>query len=381
MAAEKVQVASVVSDEGIKLDAQGDFKGAIEKYTEATESLSSALEAMDEETRDRCDVESFKDQLVKRIAHLQSVDPAEVIPVDKMLNAVYLRVLDQSIRSNVTSAVGDLPDKLIRDMITAAVVGDQGVRIDRMGNSNSALDKYQESVNLLSNVLAAMSDDAPDKPNVVANMDQMMTRIGHLKSCSDLSVPPECVDKMIKPVLLEALHQQIRKAVPALDYPQGAQTLSACVVIGAGLGFLVLGGALGVITGAVTLGLMATRQDTAGAVVRSAGEVGLDMQAKAIDLNEKHHITEKLFEAGVSATTAAQALDEKYSISQKVGQGLENAGHRIMEIEKEYHVTDKVAEGIAGSAQRVTDILSRGKHDAPALAPLEDAAELPETRA
>merc|ERR1719203_1550419 len=228
-------------------------------------------------------------------------------------------------------------------MIAAATLADEGIRLDRSGSSSGALEKYEESQGRLVKVLARMPEDAPDKANVAENLFRLVARVDHLKNTSPDAVEP--VQKVLEFVPLETLVDAAQK-VPrlvtatneAVDRAGGVKTMGAAMAVGAGLGFFMLGGAIGVLGGAALLGHMVTRQDKAGDVARAAGGVGLAAASRVHDLEEKHGISVKLAAAGTSAMEAAKQADEKYKITERIGEGVEAAKVKAIQLDQEHGI-------------------------------------------
>ena len=99
-------------------------------------------------------------------------------------------------------------------------------------------------------------------------------------------------------------------------------TVAACAGVGAVGAFMLLGGWVGTIPaavgGAALAGYAATRQDGVGEAARAVGDGVITAGSKAQELNEKHHITDKMRDVAVKAANKAKEVDDKYHVIDQV---------------------------------------------------------------
>jgi len=258
-------------------------------------------------------------------------------------------------------AGGSEQDECTSHVIAASVAENAGIDLDRAGDVRGAIAKYEECERELSAAIAAaMPAHAEDHPKLVQHRREVLDRIKHLRSLNGrpATIP---VEDQIKAVQLGM--QASSAATAAVGSAGGVKTLAACAALGAGAGFMVLGGTVGagisIVGGAACAGYAATRSDKVGDAARAAGGLALKGADKAKELNDKHHITEKLTDAGTKAVVAARGADEKYGISTKVADGLGAAIKKAGDIEQKHKVTDKVAGGISAGLGRLSQALER----------------------
>jgi len=248
-------------------------------------------------------------------------------------------------------------DQCIAHVLAASQIENEAMELDRAGDSAAAVRKYEQcAAELGAAIAAALPDHAEDQPKLAQHRSEILDRVAHLKSMrgKPASIP---VEDQIRAVQLGM--QASSAATAAVGSAGGVKTFAACAALGAGAGFMVLGGAIGVVGGAVAAGYMATRGDKAGDAARAAGGAGLTAASKAKELNDKHQVAQKATELGKQAFSSAKAADAKYGISTKIGQGVGAAMSKAKDIEQKHHVTDKVAGGISTGLGKLTSALSR----------------------
>jgi len=252
-------------------------------------------------------------------------------------------------------------DECIQHVVAASVAENAGIDADRAGNVPGAIAKYEECERELAAAIAvAIPAHAEDHPKLVQHRREILERVAHLKSLNGrpATIP---VEDQIKAVQLGM--QATSAATAAVGSAGGVKTLAACAALGAGAGFLVLGGTIGagvsIVGGAAAAGYAATRSDKVGDAARAAGGLAIKGADKAKEINDKHHLTEKLADAGTKAVAAAKGADDKYGISTKLATGIGAAVKKAGEIENKHKVTDKVAGGISAGLGRLSQVLDR----------------------
>lgn len=270
-------------------------------------------------------------------------------------------------------SAGDEQDECIRHVTAASVAENAGIDLDRAGDVKGAIAKYEECEHLLAAAIAAaMPAHAEDHPKLVQHRREIVDRIAHLKSLNGrpATIP---VEDQIKAVQLGM--QATSAANAAVGSAGGMKTLAACAALGAGAGFIVLGGTVGVgvsvVGGAAAAGYAATRGDKVGDVTRKAGSFAIQGAEKAKELNDKHHITEKIADAGSKAVARAKEADQKYGITTKVADGFGVAVKKAGDFEQKHKVTDKVASGISAGLGKLTKALDRRPTSASSSGPAQ----------
>lgn len=231
------------------------------------------------------------------------------------------------------------------------------VDLDRSGNNQAAIQKYEESVRQLEAAIAITSsggDHAEDHPKLVQHRDEVRTRITYLRGLAG-KAPTIPVEEQIKAVQIGM--QAASSAASAAGQAGGVKTLAACAALGAGAGLMMLG-PVGAVAGAVGAGYVATRQDKAGEVARSAGGLGVAAVTKAKEINDQHQISTKVVEAGKHGFAAAKEADTKYGVTTKISSAASTAMAKGREIEQTHHVTDKVASGFSKGLTKLTAVLA-----------------------
>lgn len=232
---------------------------------------------------------------------------------------------------------------------------------DRAGDSKGAIAAYKECLRKYSDAIKNLSPNhADDGPKLEKHRDEISERIKHLESLrGQASTIP--VEDQIKAVQLGM--KAMKSAQGAGEAAGGVKTLGACAALGAGAGFLVLGGivgpALAVVGGAAAAAGLATRSDAVGDAARSAGSAAVHGAEKASELNQKHKVVETLTECGKKAVERAKEVDEKHGIREKLMLGAQHVAAKASEIEQKHHVTDKVASGLGSAFSKLSSKLDK----------------------
>jgi len=75
--------------------------------------------------------------------------------------------------------------------------------------------------------------------------------------------------------------------------PSSSSSIGPAAVAGGVLGFLIGGPVFGVLLG-LGSGFASTRQGAAGDIARATGDVAVTVKEKATEINQEHHMTQKL---------------------------------------------------------------------------------------
>jgi len=141
------------------------------------------------------------------------------------------------------------------------------------------------------------------------------------------------------------------------------KTMAAVAALGAGAGFLVLGGAigtsLGVIGGAAAATYCATRSDKVGDATRTAGGIAVKGVERAAELNQKHQVTAKMTQAGQQVAQRAVETNEKYKITDKISGVVSAAMQKAQQVEEKHHVTDKAASTVSRGFTKLSSMLDK----------------------
>lgn len=264
-------------------------------------------------------------------------------------------------------------DPCVGHVIAASQAENEAIELDRAGDVQAALRKYEESEReLAAAIAAALPAHADDQPKLIQHRQEVLDRIRHLKSLRSGALPSIPVEQQIKAVQLGM--QATSAANAAASQAGGVKTLAACAALGAAGGFVVLGGLVGstaaVVGGAAGAAYVATRQDTLGSAARSAGGMAIKGAEKAQELNREHRITHKIAEAGSKGAARAQEVNVKYGISDKVTKGVSSAVAKAKDIDEKHHVTNRMASGLASGFGKLSAALDKKpKQEASGSAP------------
>eukprot|EP00449_Zooxanthella_nutricula_P019485 CAMPEP_0198556050 /NCGR_PEP_ID=MMETSP1462-20131121/86008_1 /TAXON_ID=1333877 /ORGANISM="Brandtodinium nutriculum, Strain RCC3387" /LENGTH=275 /DNA_ID=CAMNT_0044286785 /DNA_START=1 /DNA_END=824 /DNA_ORIENTATION=- len=257
--------------------------------------------------------------------------------------------------------MAETPDECTRHVVAASAAENAGIELDRAGKVREAIAKYEECEReLAAAIAAARPAHAEDHPKLVQHREEVLSRIAHLRTLNGR--PPTIpVEDQIKAVQLGM--QATSAAQAAVGSAGGVKTMAACAAMGVGAGLIVLGGTLGVtisaIGGAAGAAYVATRQDKAGEMARKAGEVAIHGAERAVELNEKHRVTEKIADAGSKVVAKARETDEKYDITGKIAHGAEKLAAKAKEVEQRHSITDRVAAGISAGFGKLSSAMEK----------------------
>lgn len=260
-------------------------------------------------------------------------------------------------------------DQCIQYVRKAAEAENAGIALDRANNSIVAIRKYEECERSLEKAVELSSPwHLDDQPKLVQHRAEILKRIEYLK---DLGGGPGKlpVEEHIKAVQLsmkvEALKQKPgRRASTATTggIPKGEMqeltTFGAAAGLGAAAGFLVLGGPVAIIGGALAGGFLSTRENAAGDATRGVAGAAVAAGGRAAELNREHRVTSNLCAAGSAAVERVQDTNERYNVSGTVMNGVASVCSSMADFEGRYHVLDKVAATVSGAASAVATALS-----------------------
>jgi len=256
-------------------------------------------------------------------------------------------------------------DPFVRHVRAAAALENEGIELDRLGDNDTAIHKYEECLSELS---AAIRDAFPrhvdDQPKLAQHRADICDRIAHLKQMKGQpAVRP--VEDHIHPVELGLFTN--KDASESSRASRGVKTVASCAAMGAGAGVIVLGSTIGapiaLVGGAAAAGYVAMRKDRAGESARVAGSKGLAAAAVAKDLNEKHRLTQKLITAGKAAGSAgmtaavkAKEFNERHQVVEKVKYASKEAWAKAKETNTKYEITTKIGAGVSSAVAKGREI-------------------------
>jgi len=111
------------------------------------------------------------------------------------------------------------------------------------------------------------------------------------------------------------------------------------------------------LAGAAGAAYASTRKDTAGEIVRSAGNGAVSAYEKAKSFNEEHQITQKAGEAARASFAKAKELNEKYQITTRSKEAIENSYNAAVEYNKKHSITQRMGESISRGLDMFTSSL------------------------
>lgn len=111
----------------------------------------------------------------------------------------------------------------------------------------------------------------------------------------------------------------------------GAKVMAGAAAVG--------GLAVGAVAGSTMLGVAAaggaayaaTRNDALGDAAKATGKAALSLGNKAVELNNKHHITAQVGAAASKGLATAQAIEQKHNVTSKLAGGITKGMNAITE--------------------------------------------------
>lgn len=252
-------------------------------------------------------------------------------------------------------------DECVGRVLAFSSLESSAITLDRSGDSTGALKLYKAAAaELEASVKTADIAHQADKPHLVQHLYELKARMKYLKGLHG-NPPSIPVEEHIKPVQL-AMTQDVSNTTQASN--SKLKTVAACAGVGAAGAFVLLGGWVGtipaVVGGAAVAGYAATRQDGVGEAARTVGGGVIAAGDRAQELNEKHHITDKMKEVAMKAKDRAKEVDNKYHVVDHVKEGAERAAAKAKEVDEKYHVADHMAEGTAKAFDKIKIALGPG---------------------
>lgn len=255
-----------------------------------------------------------------------------------------------------------MEDECTRRVLAASVAESEAMELDKNGDVQSAIRKYELcDKELAAAIAAALPAHAADQPKLVQHRSEVLDRMQHLRSLRPGQAATIPLEQQIRAVQLGI--QATSTANAAVSSAGGVKTLAACAALGAAGGLIVLGSTVGLgvaaVGGAAGAAYLATRSDKVGEAARTAGGLAVQGAEKAQELNKEHKITDKLAEAGSKAVAMAKDMNERYGIADKVSQGVSTAVTKAKEIEEKHHVTTKIAAGLSAGLSKLSSALDK----------------------
>lgn len=247
---------------------------------------------------------------------------------------------------------------LCRQVLSAASTENEAIELDRRGDPAAALVRYESAVKELQSATEMCPKDSSDYPKLVQHRSELLERISHLKSLKG-GAPTIALEDQIKAVQLSM--QVVNEGSAHVSAAGGVKAFAAVAAVGAGASAIILGSTIGIplaaVGGAAAAGYCATRSDKVGEAARGIGNLAIAGVDKAMELNEKHKIAEKMIEVGKQGVALAKQTDEKYGITDKVATGVNTAVAKAVEFESKHQVSSKVMSGVASGLDKVSSAL------------------------
>jgi len=246
-------------------------------------------------------------------------------------------------------------DACVQQVVEACMLEKEAIELDRSGKTVEAVAKYRECEKALDRgiQIAISTGHTDDHPKLVQHRGQVLERISHLSSLGGkpATIP---VEQHIKPVELSMV-VSLPESSTAYDATD-MKTVAVYAALGAGAGFLVLGGTVAVVGGAAGGAYLATRQGNAGEAVCAVGDFAKAGAHKTMELNEKYCLTDKVVKGMGAVVQKGKEMDEKHCLTERVAKGVDVVVQKGKEIDEKHGVADKVTQGVSVVLQKGQEI-------------------------
>jgi hypothetical protein len=132
----------------------------------------------------------------------------------------------------------------------------------------------------------------------------------------------------------------------------------AAATAGGVVGLLVGGPIVGLVAG-IGAGYAATTEGPSGDIARAAGDVAISVGESARQINEKHHVTDKVQESIKVIVDKAYEANEKHRIVSRVSRFFQFLGEKFVEFEGRTHLVENLLKAIASGAIFLVEKLKR----------------------
>lgn len=132
----------------------------------------------------------------------------------------------------------------------------------------------------------------------------------------------------------------------------------AAATAGGVVGLLVGGPIFGLVAG-IGAGYAATTEGPSGDIARAAGDVAISVGESARQINEKHHVTDKVQESIKVIVDKAYEANEKHRIVSRVSRFFQFLGEKFVEFEGRTHLVENLLKAIASGAIFLVEKLKR----------------------
>jgi len=132
----------------------------------------------------------------------------------------------------------------------------------------------------------------------------------------------------------------------------------AAATAGGVVGLLVGGPIVGLVAG-IGAGYAATTEGPSGDIARAAGDVAISVGESARQINEKHHVTDKVQESIKVIVDKAYEANEKHRIVSRVSRFFQFLGEKFVEFEGRTHLVENLLKAMASGAIFLVEKLKR----------------------
>jgi hypothetical protein len=133
---------------------------------------------------------------------------------------------------------------------------------------------------------------------------------------------------------------------------------AAAAAAGGVVGLLVGGPILGLVAG-IGAGYAVTTEGPSGDIARAAGDVAINVGESARQINEKHHVTDKVQESIKVIVDKACEANEKHRIVSRVSRFFRFLGEKFVEFEGRSHIVENILKAIASGATVLVEKLKK----------------------
>jgi len=107
----------------------------------------------------------------------------------------------------------------------------------------------------------------------------------------------------------------------------------------------------------------ATQPGATGDVCRACGDVALNARDKAVEVNEKHDLSNKAKAGASKALQSAKETNEKYGILERVQNGIKVAWKKLNEFEKEHHVVERTINSVSNIFKNAAERMKKARQN------------------
>lgn len=198
-----------------------------------------------------------------------------------------------------------------------------------------------------------LSDDFVD----VSPVPSVMSMPSNCSSSSSLSSNENC--EAATEVLIEAT--LIEKQQPTVEAQNAKRRVGAGIAVGV-VTMPLFGLVVAAIAG-VAASYGATQPGATGDVCRACGDVALNARDKAMEVNDKHDLSNKAKAGASKALKSAKDANEKYGILERLQNGIKVALQKLNEFEKEHHVFERTVQSVSNIFKNAAEAMKKSRHN------------------